>query len=88
MPVMLSYSETVLGYFCQGEEESVTGGRKEISPRPGESQVFCGAGRDGQLCLDYSVMGVREEAFCLIETLTDCTAIITIIFSLVKDGAG
>lgn len=33
--LMLSHSEAVLGDLCQGEEESVTGGRKEISPRPG-----------------------------------------------------
>lgn len=92
MPIMLSHSERVLGYLCQGEEESVTGGRKEVSPRPGaggrESQVTCGTGRDGQQCLGNSVMGVREEEFCGTETLTDSTAIITIIFSLVKDRAG
>ena len=70
----------------------MTGGRKQVSPRPGtgsrESQVTCGAGREGQQCLGYSMMGVREEEFCHIETLTDSTAIITIIFSLVKDRAG
>lgn len=54
----------------------------------GESWVTCEAGRDGQQCLGYSVTRVREEEFCVVETLTDSIAIITIIFSLVKDGAG
>lgn len=82
----------ILGCLFQGEEESGTGGRKEISLRAGagseESQVTRGAGRGGQQCLGYSVMGVREEEFCLVETLMYSTAISTIIFSLVKDGAG
>lgn len=54
----------------------------------GVSQVTCGAGRDGQQCMGYSVIGVREEDFCPTETLTDSIAIMTIIFSLVKDEAG
>lgn len=52
------------------------------------SQVTCGAGRDGQQCMGYSVIGVREEDFCPTETLTDSIAMMTIIFSLVKDEAG
>lgn len=47
MPIILSYSETVLGYLCQGEEESVTGGRKARCRQWGVSGYLLGQAEMG-----------------------------------------